>query len=110
MNGKTIGYFSKEELMIFIDTFEKQGYVIDEKEEKGSFFSSMQIKNMTSKSYISLCSEYDIYSYDTLYVTCCHYSGYGTIYIAFDEYQFNLDSASILLDKYFDSLHTEKEA
>jgi len=97
-------YFDKEELIIFVDSFEKQGYVIDGKEEKGLSFSTTQIEHMTSELYITLCSKYDIYSYDTLEVTSCFYSGHGSYYIAFDEKRYNLNSAKIVLDEYINSL------
>lgn len=108
MNKKAMEYFSKEQVIAFVDTFEYQGYVIDGKEENGFSFSSTQIENMTSELYIALCNKYDIFGYDGLEVTSRFYPGYGSYYIAFDAERYTLNCARMFLDEHINSLQTKK--
>lgn len=91
----------KESFMVFVETLENQGYVIDGKEESGLSFSSTQIEHINQKVYDILCNTHEIASYiDNLHVTGSFYQEHGAYYIAFDGDRYEFESAKQLLNEY----------
>jgi len=96
--------FIQNNFEILVKILNTQGYIIDEKDENGMSYSSVQLENMSQDIFNKLCNKFNISSDIYVSGTGGFYHKQGSAYyILYNETKYELSEAQKILDMYVKS-------